>query len=64
MSAPTRVRRDRINIRRDDVRLDFVGGNLLGRPAMMNGIKQAEQLPGSCRRSSPAAIAACSSPAG
>jgi hypothetical protein len=35
-TAATDVRRDRIDIGGDDVRLDFVVGNLLGRPAVMN----------------------------
>src|SRR5665811_206634 len=34
-SATARVRRDRIDVRSDDIRLNFVGGDLFGSPTVM-----------------------------
>ncbi len=36
---------DRIDVRGDDIRLNFVGGDLLGRSAVMDGIEQREEFP-------------------
>src|ERR1039458_3688529 len=44
-AATACVRRDRIDVRRDDVRLNFVGGDLFGSPTVMDGIEQREEFP-------------------
>jgi len=40
-----RVRREGIDIGGDNVRLDFVGGDLFGSPGVMNGIEHLKELP-------------------
>ena len=37
-ATPARVRGDRVNVRRDNVGLDFIDGDLLRRPAMVDGV--------------------------
>ena len=44
-TAASDVRRDGIDIGGDDVRFDFISGNLGGRRAVMNGIEQREEFP-------------------
>ena len=44
-AAPARVGRDGIDVGGDDIRLDFVGGDLAGGGAVMDGIEQGEQVP-------------------
>ena len=44
-TAPASVWRNGIDVGGGDVRLDFVGCNLLGSAAVMDGIEQREQFP-------------------